>query len=199
MSMAVKWVGGLAIGTLLLAGSQLIRERNNPDWTSAARSMSAPETERARASTPVAVVTPSPVSEPPSDVREFARAGARYRPFEDEHVGIAPGRDVRAEPLRFPAVPDEKAIDARAAPVGSRVGAVERASVDKPLAPAVDSPAPVARTHGRLRKVQPRRPSLRFAGRSNGCGSRCSARFAKASLPTRRNPIQFRLADRGSR
>jgi len=192
MSMSVKIVGGIAFGAVLLAGSQLVRDREAPSWTAAARSVEVGE----RASTPVFSAAtavdreeglPVPLPTPPQ-----ASRGASDR----DKVRV---RDVRVEPVRAPA---PASIDASPPPSSSIQVAALQPPAETPAAVALDRGEDVEPNRGaaaeparpaRLRPSGPRRASLRFA-RSGRCGARCSA---SASLPNRYNPIQFRLADRG--
>jgi len=191
MSMSGKLVGGIAVATLVLAGSQLIRDRDNPSWTSAARSISAQDGEKERASTSPVAAVPAPAAAAIPAAPGRAPAGDWERAMNAGPAESPEVRDVRIEPQRSRADVAAVTDAVPEAPI-TGAGALQPAAVDRLLDVG-------SKRSGRMRRAQPRRPSLRFAGRPNRCGSRCSARSEARSLPSRRNPIQFRQADRGSR
>jgi hypothetical protein len=206
MSMSAKWVGGITLATVVLVGSQLVRDREKPSWTSAARSVAAVEPEKARASTAASPSTPdaAEAARPPE-----ASLPAIGRALQGERRDAPAVRDVRLQPERAPASdgaanpeqPDARTLTAArdsAAPAHNRPAASAPDDNLEDIEPRQDVEAE-PRRGGRARKTAARKPSLRFASRAGRCGARCSSRSARASLPTRRNPIQFQLADRGTR
>lgn len=202
MSMSAKWVGGITVATVVLVGSQLVRDRE-PSWTSAARSVAAVEPEKARASSPASSLDAAEASRPPE-----ASLPAIGRALQGEHRDDPAIRDVRLQPER-PPTPETAALEAPDAGAKTAARDSGEAAEKRPALPTlgdtVDDVEPrhnveaEPRRGGRARKTATRKPSLRFANRAGRCGRRCWNSSARASLPTRRNPIQFQLADRGAR
>lgn len=198
------------MATILLVGTQLIRERENPNWTAGARSISVQEAEKQRASTPTLSAPATQVSSIPDQPTPVA--GSARTP-QTERPEPLPVRDVLIQPQRPPeaevvsgrelvAPQQSQAADVPAdddTPSRSIGADVREPGADRrPSVRTVETDDVEPRRGARLRKSS-RTPSLRFAGRSRACGSRCTVRPVRNALPTRRNPIQFQLADRGNR
>jgi hypothetical protein len=194
MKLSGKIVGGIAAAVLLVAASQFSRDRDRPEWTVAAVSTATPNAESDRVSTHNVGTSSAPIASKDHSETEQSPARVLQRSVDAIRIAASEGRD-DGEPhrdRRMEGTPSNDAPEAAPLKISRTVEAAEN-----PEASAAVSSSRSEREFGnRTRKArQPRRPGVR----SGRCENGCYARSLRRSLPSRRDPIQFRLADRGSR
>jgi hypothetical protein len=215
-----KVAGVVALAAIVFGASELSRDSDNPDWAvrTLATAAALPEEQDRRSSTaprtpdgwvaPAAAAAPAN-GDPPGEPRimtaalrateESARAAEAppptAAPADDPAVQLTPA----VAPANLAAASQPAATAALPAAPRKQTTAIRPAPRQQAAAPPVRAKRIAARQPPRARMVRTAaRPRLRVATRQSRCGAQgCYPGFSKRDLPSRRAPVQFRLADRG--